>query len=540
MDLKTIDKIYGHCGFTTTWVGDKAEEKKPTRNVNRSKDVDFFENRYKNLHNQYDEAFDKILKDNDFDPDEKTATFKFAGVQPVKVRILPERVRNERHSIHNKARKIYFDSFVESKRNQIKMDNLPQAEKDKRDLPVLFADIPLEDNKVLQGFEVAKLLGNPAYKPEQKNDIFRRYIEEMMENIEKYTQPCSDEEFLKNFSKTDALCHAMMLSNQTIKYAFKALSGCELEEKLNNRYDAYCAYAQQLYRGVEGRIGRMTDPSYEYFSDRDINKLVIASYNRSEVADINEDGMDIDPLASIFSSIQEPGYGKIPLESLKALNHISLYDVFCGKNGPVNDEDANKILQSGELIGVRSREGVLKAVGYDKEYRAFSININPNFDKKGSCKDLLGILNKGTRWYNKSSPEYSKMREDLGKLVKGGGDDLKLIASIKESADKYLQNHQYKDKISDIAEIRKNCVEEMLDGLKIVEAQLTVGANLKEHENALNDASIEKANQIRKEVDFKKKGGGIINDPNSDKLYLNDQIKDDLLDFQKDMGGMQN
>ena len=104
---------------------------------------------------------------------------------------------------------------------------------------------------------------------------------------------------------------------------------------------------------------------------------------------------------------------------------------------------------------------------------------------------MLDTLNKETHWYNPSSKEYKKMRKTLAEMVEGKGNDYEHIASLKENARKYLENHEFKSKKEGLASKRKACVESMLEQLNNCEYEILVGDSIREHALA-NENTIEK------------------------------------------------
>ena len=249
-------------------------------------DIQDFKNYYDQVNKEYDDFFDFYMAKKQMTFTGRRYTIPCMD-RKVDVEILPEKVRQERRELRNRAREVLFNDCVEETQGQYKASQLRHAKKkDARDYPALFFDLEKDGTELINGSTIAKHLedtGSDSFDSATRNSMFRGHLKNLMDTLIKYTKPCSDEEYLKNYKLVNSCALAFM--GDHVVTGFKDFAHCDMEDETRDLYNNYKTYAQQVYNSHHLRMARLTDPSYEYMLDDDLDALGLAVYQTDELID---------------------------------------------------------------------------------------------------------------------------------------------------------------------------------------------------------------------------------------------------------------
>ena len=310
---------------------------------------------------------------------------------------------------------------------------------------------------------------------EQKNALFIQYIEEAI-NVYKNTKiPENDMEGVENFKTM--LPVGRMFSIDRIDTVFKDLTGSEIDPKTKELWKKYVNEYGDCTCYYEGLLTKLTDPLYPYFDDKsaqEFGKTLNEEKDRlgqdfekmvnPNLMDMNLSLGDMGAPGTIDLLLKSGNFNKV-----KAQLDLKPDDVLFNEEGiKTKDAELNNIFMNDKQLYVQKASGERFAIS---NYKTGFVNIRQVVDvgdAKDEYKYALNVLNKGTRWYLPSSDEYKNMRNILGQLSRGEGNEIQLLKDLKINMDKYEENYFLKNNKSDIAKERMECVNRIKLGIQTV------------------------------------------------------------------------
>ena len=403
-----------------------------------------------------------------------THTVNYANGPSTTLTILNEKQREAKSTFQKDAINIIGTTFFDfvHKADKIGEDyNIP-VRNSKQFLSGLSSE-----NVKLQPEVFINTLRHRKISAKEKNELFASYIDEAVKIFKETKIPENDAEGIANFKKMYPL--GQMFSVDNIEEVFKSLSNEELDPEISQKWNENKESYKDVSRYYSGLAEKLTNPLYPYFDDKSFAKFVTqvtdpANFYGYQTHDIDIPGLPIDSIS--LESLKGYEYNVAVMKMGNYQKAKQQLDIDAVENDVVFTEDGIKINEDELSNDLANDKEIFVHKGNNEKYIISNYKtgfvsvrpVVPDHDWKKVYEYNLGILNKGTRFYILSSDEYKNMRNILGQLSRGEGNELQLLKDLDKNIQKYEENFFLKKNKSDIAVERLNCVKAIKSDIQII------------------------------------------------------------------------
>ncbi len=320
-----------------------------------------------------------------------------------------------------------------------------------------------------------------ASTSEQKKEIVETYFNKLMDVFDEHQPRYLNDKDLAENCKEYLEISQMFLADPSVLVSMERSFGITLNEETKKRYTDHLEYAQQNYQFLRTKVSYMLEKSYTLFPEetiKNINAYVSDELLEYQVSFAELNSKEERPLISggeLIGQLERNQMGGQAFSFYKMANKFNENTQYIGPNGIMKEEEASKLIAEGKRVEAVNSDGKIFKMQTDRNGFAKNeneiinnVDLNNKEDVKNiqnKFKEALVSLNSGTSIFNVSSKEYKEMRNILAGLSKEVTDKKGYIDKInefKQLGKKYLENHDKKEKISDTALKRKNCVLDAL------------------------------------------------------------------------------
>ena len=402
-----------------------------------------------------------------------THTMEYANAPSTTLTILNEKQREAKSTFQKEAINVIGTTFFDfiHKVDKIGEDfNVPVRNSK------LFLSGLSSENVKLQPEVFINTLRHRKISAKEKNELFASYIDEAVRTFKEGKIPQNDSEGIANFKKMYPLGQMFLVDN--IEEVFKSLSNEELDPEIAQKWNENKESYKDVSRYYSGLMEKLTNPLYSYFDDKSFGKFInqvtdpnnVYGYQNHEfdVEGLPIDTISLESLKGYDTNIADMKLGNYLKAKQQLQIDMSENIVFTEDGVKTNDAELSNALANDKEIFVYKNENEKYIIGNHKTGFVNIRPVVPAHDWKKVYEYNLNTLNKGTSIFNISSPEYKNMRNILGQLSRGEGNQLELLKDLTRNIEKYEENHFLKRKKSDIAIKRYNCVQAIKKDINII------------------------------------------------------------------------
>lgn len=352
----------------------------------------------------------------------------------------------------------------------------------------------------------------------ERKDIFENYFNDL---LDLYDNTCprykNEQDLLENFQDIFGLTNTLS-ADPSMFTALEESFQFKMDDKIKQRYVDHLDYAHKNLFSVSTKIQAVIDETYNFLSEDSIKQLNDYNPDISEyyVYSFENNGSVKEKPYFLSDFAQDHERNEMKLKGVtfnfyKAAKEFDENTKFLGPKGEISMEEAQNLVNTGVRVDALNNDGTITKMQQDKNGFAMPqddiigpLDLNNEEDckfMKDQFKECLNTLNSGTSLFNISSSEYKNMRSILSRLsggLKNKDNTVDKIKELKELGNKYLKNHDKKEKISDIALKRKNCVLNVLDKLSNLDGALDIDPSLEKQFINENQKQVEQNNERQK------------------------------------------
>lgn len=422
-----------------------------------------------------------VFKFENIDANGKTATFH-GTEKSITLRFLDKEKQRIRRNLRDELLTTTLESSKElfGKYDLIAKLNLNINNLDRSNHAIFGEHLPI-DNDEFKSENLVPKLRDKNISIKEKEALFTRFILDANDKFMKICDYKSDEEFVRNYAKIDNSKNFFGVQN--IDEVFECVTGSHLSKETKDLWNKLTCQHQTSIEKIMLDYCRISNPTYQYFSDHDMEKLsdVVDTPYLDSIFDRPSThpeyaGKNIDPefrsQCELLVDFNEENLklkkNMIPTSNLfnvvaisKKLDENSC-TLFDSQGKKITLDEANEVTNKGKTVGVVKNNGERFTVRCGRNCQPHIKNLpDKPVDYKDTYKDMLNTLNSGTTRFNISSKEYRNMRNILSDLSKGKGNEPLLLRQLKANIDKYNENYEKKSSISELAAKRKDCVDKV-------------------------------------------------------------------------------
>lgn len=333
----------------------------------------------------------------------------------------------------------------------------------------------IETNNVfLQKDAFINELKNDKEDPALKKALFNQYMQDGFQQYDNLKKPENDAEALSNFK--NILFMGQFFSIDDVGPVYNILSNDNLDQNTTNLWKEKVRYNMNITSYAKSVIDKYTNPLYSYFDDKSLAKFgrTLNEYStelnyRDKIIDIpgfdtSDDPTSLVTMGNYVPSLQDVGGKNYSIASnILGLGEDS--EAYLADGQSPNEEGLNQALKDNKEIYLFGNQGQ-KYILRNQESGFLKISPIREIEyPKDIYKRSLKILNSETHFFIHSSDEYRNMRNILGQLVEGNGNEFELLKQMDDNIKKYETNYFFKANKSNIATKRYNCVRAIKDGI---------------------------------------------------------------------------
>ena len=474
-------------------------EKELGRKLSKQEILDNIFDEFVRMSEIEEKAIDKTLKGKDIDLNKPKAKFEasFEG-DTVKKTAQIETLSNAEREKRLETRNALFRNFIRISYESFKEKDTAIVSKQYYGGPSRNTEAFLGDHVILKdglkGTDVAKMLAGEQTNEfgkkltnQEKQDLMAHYIDGVAEETVKICrESISDNDFL---NKMEAMHEAgRVFSCDTVSDIFQGITKTELNKDISDKYLADRGLFQQTWSYFDAQFTKIASPLYLKITAKSQEALSDAAhssgyYNPKDVilysqreAESIEAEMKFGKMA-VFTPLTLPAYHrnfhmtpgtKDFYKNVEKVLGIDKNSKIYGENGEAIDfskTEKENIFKENKIVIARNVKGKDFYMTVDKSDFIRYKEIPEKTDNTAKYKEMLNVLNSGTRLFVRSSDEYKNMRNILGQLMDGKhlNEETELLGRFEENMNRYIDNFDSKKSKSEIAFIRKECVDKVKD-----------------------------------------------------------------------------
>lgn len=423
--------------------------------------------------------------------------------------VLDEDKRGVKKTFQDKASQIFVDTMYDyNARFEKVAENYNIEDRETREF--LCGVTTNKLNLQLENF--FSTMRNPKTKPEQKKALFLEFMNKGVEKYKDTKAPQNDTEGIEYYKSMYQV--GKMFSNDSIDVIYHNITNQYPDREVREKWEESKALCRDSFHYCNALFQKLSNPLYPYFDDKSFEKFGFDFLENEQNINFADLPLKVEDLPEMTASLTEPigVYQNTLLMKQKNFEKAKKdfefnvdNDVFFTKDKYIsNEQDAINAVAEDKTLYVYRGDAQRFIVTNNK---AGFVNARPIYnltkeDKQAMYKYCLNTLNKGTRWYIRSSDEYRNMRNILGQLSRNEGDELQLLTDLNKNIEKYEEKYFFKEKKSDLANERmgyvnaiKLDVQSMLDAkeFEAVDNRLSHG---NQNENERHQIDLEQGNRV--------------------------------------------
>ena len=415
-----------------------------------------------------------------------SAEFFGSETRTAKVQTLTDLEKEKRLALRNKLfRNFITNAYESSEEKDIEVIKNDYFGGPTRNTQAFLGNHVINSETGLKGTDVGKALAGKELTSQEKQKLMSDYIDGVAKETSKIAKECtSDEDYV---NKMNAISEAgRFYSVDNINQIYEEITHESISKETNAKYLADRELLQTVWSYKDVEFSKIADPLYLKVTSKSQDAISKAAkesdYYNPEDNDLYNSRDD----EKVYTKIKfGSSYGREPLtmradtlEFHKVSTEEKLFSAvqtrldiddhtpYYGEHGgrlDLSNGNKNKIFTYNKVFIARRPDGKDFYITKDKMDFVQYKEIPEKTDNTAKYREMLKILNSGTRALVRSSKEYKNMRNILGKLTDGkhAKDETKLLGQFAENMDKYMENFENKINKSEIAYIRKDCVEKV-------------------------------------------------------------------------------
>lgn len=417
----------------------------------------------------------------------KSFNVEFTGDANVKahVQTLTESEREKKIALRNQLFRSYITSAYESREEKEKeVLNNNYYGGPTRNTQALLGNHVVNSETNLKGTDVGKSLQENKLSSAEKQNLFSNYIDGVAKETSKIAKECiSDSDYL---SKLSNIAEAGKLySVDNVAEIYEGITKEGLSKETKAKYLADKEILQTVWTYSDYQFAKIADPLYIKVtgkSQKEISRAAVDAnyYDSPNVSESSRNDERVQIRLKFGSSFNTGPISKLAetedfhmvssgkklfaaVQTRMGINDKTPLYGADGKQIDLATADKGKLLFDNKVIVARGLGGKDYFVSMDRKNFVQYKEIPERTDNRDKYKEMLNILNSGTRRTVRSSKEYKNMRNILGQLIEGKQPEQEtaLLGKFEENMNKYMENFDGKAKKSEIAYIRKDCVDKV-------------------------------------------------------------------------------
>lgn len=477
----------------------------------------FFHNFFEKIIKDLNEKTEELLREDNFPLEPgKTASKEFVGEfseGPTKLefKTLTNEEKTRRLDLQKKAIDAAVDWQISLADHDAYINEKCKNSGVLRNLSAFFGDHFTPENKELSPRKVLDRLMDKNVSSEEKQQLMSDYIDEAAKVVGKRSMKISDEDLIKNFSEIRE--EANIFTVDHVSDIFEAITGVKLDPAIENKHKTYVKQLGRNCTEIDARMATLTDSLCTIYDEKDAIKF---SKVCSEIVYKDLEGITVESLSGegkvniiSFSELQSSrelydsrnDNDKYPnFDYIKTINKLDQDTKYFTKNGFIEENTIQDSLKNNakEFYALKSNGELVHVSPYDAYVQMDNNPITKVENSKEKYGAMLKKLNEGTGLFIRSSKEYKNMRNILGQLAQGKGNELELIEDLNKNIDIYTENFEKKTNKSSTALKRMTCVNAIAEDAKNISLSLAFEKGMSE----LNlEATNEKETKHQIEID---------------------------------------
>lgn len=380
-----------------------------------------------------------------------------------------------------------------------------------RNFSALFGDHFTPENKELSPRKVLDRLMDKNVSPEEKQQLMSDYIDEAARVVSKRSMKISDEDLIKNYPEIREEMNIFTIDK--ISDLFKTATGLNLDPAIEKKHEIYVKQLGRNCTEIDARIATLSDSLCTIYEEKNAielsevcSKIVYKDVEGITVKALNDKGqvniMSFHELRSGRELYDDRNDGdRYPnFDYIKTINKLDQDTKYFTKNGFIEENTIQDSLKNNakEFYALKSNGELVHASPYGAHVQMDNNPITKVENSKEKYGAMLKKLNEGTGLFIRSSKEYKNMRNILGQLAQGKGNELELVEDLNKNIDKYTENFEKKTSKSSTALKRMACVNAIAEDAKNISLSLAFEKGMSE----LNlEATNEKETKHQIEID---------------------------------------